>query len=71
MSAIEGTFVNSVIFRDTDKEKKTQVGTVIGSTNSACVQQDTMVKRIYELRMWMSRSVGQDKSGYVVSNSLM
>lgn len=64
MSAmIECAFINSVITTDTDRDPaKTRNQNAI----QTCAQQDTMAKRISELRMmWLKPSAARDKSEYV------
>jgi hypothetical protein len=65
MSAIESAFVNTVIIRERDKNLSTDSGNSTGTnTPTICEQQDTMAKKTFASKMWMSRSVAQDKSGY-------
>jgi hypothetical protein len=70
MSAIESAFVNTVVAREKCDSAELWAnrigGTQIGLLQSPCAQHDTTEKRISGLRMWMSRSVVRDKSGYVV-----
>lgn len=61
---IECAFINSVITTDSDHDNPSKGR----SSNSVqtCAQQDTMAKRISELRMmWRGPSVARDKSEYV------
>lgn len=67
MSAIESAFVNSIIIQERDKTKDSRVRNLYQNTHIQCVQQDTMAKRISGLRMWTSRNVDEDKSGYVLA----
>lgn len=72
MSAIiECAFVNSVINTDYASDSGSNSGSTTPKGFSAkreeaiCAQHDTMEKRISGLRMWLSKSVVRDKSGYV------
>jgi hypothetical protein len=80
MSAIiECAFVNSVVTReycDCERTKDLEIGnSKVGDSRAAqvntfvegrkCVPYGIMERKISELRMWMCRSVGWDRSGYV------
>lgn len=71
MFAIESAFVTSIVNRERDRNTETTENTPPSrqschrDSSQTCVQQDTMAKRISELSMWKSRSVVQDRSGYV------
>jgi hypothetical protein len=71
MSAIESAFVNTVVSRESENHPDSRASTGGTNTPTACAQQDTMVKKISGLRMWTSRSVAQDRSGYVTFLSFM
>lgn len=65
-SAIESAFVNTVVDREESELWDYRTGVIkTGLLHSPCAQQDTTAKRTSGLRMWMSRSAGRDKSGYV------
>jgi hypothetical protein len=65
MSAIESAFVNTVIIRERDKISSSSNSTGT-NTPAICEQQDTMAKKTFASKMWMNRSVAQDKSGYCI-----
>jgi hypothetical protein len=71
MSAIESAFVNTVVAREECNASAELWAYRTGGTQTeqrltACAQHDTTGKKISGLKMWRSKSVVRDKSGYVV-----